>query len=42
MDKDKRIKEIEDENAKLKDELQTTKEHLKKSIKSNINWSRVS
>lgn len=30
MDKDKRIKELEDENAKLKDELQTTKEHLKK------------
>ena len=30
MDKDERIKELEDENAKLKDELQTTKEHLKK------------
>lgn len=30
MNKDERIKELEDENAKLKDELQTTKEHLKK------------
>ena len=30
MDKDERIKELEYENAKLKDELQTTKEHLKK------------
>lgn len=29
MNKDERIKELEDENAKLKDELQTTKEHLK-------------
>jgi predicted nuclease with TOPRIM domain len=30
MDKDERIKELEDENAKLKEELQATKEHLKK------------
>jgi hypothetical protein len=30
MDKDERIKELEHENAKLTEELQTTKEHLKK------------
>ena len=30
MDKDEKIKEILEENAKLKQELQETKEHLKK------------
>jgi len=30
MDKDERIKELEEENAKLKDELDATKVHLKK------------
>jgi len=30
MDKDEKIKEILEENAKLKEELQATKEHLKK------------
>ena len=30
MDKDERIKELEEENAKLKEELLATKEHLKK------------
>ena len=30
MDKDEIIKELAEENAKLKGELQTTKEHLKK------------
>jgi hypothetical protein len=30
MDKDEIIKELAEENAKLKEELQTTKEHLKK------------
>ena len=30
MDKDEKIKELTDENFKLKEELQTTKEHLKK------------
>ena len=30
MDKDEIIKEILEENAKLKEELQATKEHLKK------------
>lgn len=30
MDKDLRIKELEERNAKLEDELRTTKEHLKK------------
>jgi hypothetical protein len=30
MDKDARIKELEERNAKLEEELQATKEHLKK------------
>lgn len=30
MDKDLRIKELEERNAQLEDELRTTKEHLKK------------
>ena len=30
MDKDEIIKELAEENAKLKEELQATKEHLKK------------
>ena len=30
MDKDELIKELAEENAKLKEELQATKEHLKK------------
>lgn len=30
MDKDEKIKELEEKNAKLEDELQATKEHLKK------------
>ena len=30
MDKDEKIKEILEENAKLKEELHSTKEHLKK------------
>jgi len=30
MDKEDKIKELAEENAKLKDELQKTKEHLKK------------
>jgi len=30
MNKDERIKEILEENAKLKEELEATKEHLKK------------
>ena len=30
MDKDEIIKELAEENAKLKEELQSTKEHLKK------------
>jgi len=30
MDKDEKIKELEDKNAKLEEELQLTKEHLKK------------
>ena len=30
MDKDEKIKEILEENAKLKEELQATKEHLKR------------
>tara|TARA_Y100000389_G_scaffold175867_1_gene186959 strand:+ start:1054 stop:1329 length:276 start_codon:yes stop_codon:yes gene_type:complete len=30
MDKDERIKELEEKNLKLEEELQATKEHLKK------------
>ena len=30
MDKDEKIKELEEKNAKLEEELQATKEHLKK------------
>lgn len=30
MDKDERIKELEKKNARLEEELQATKEHLKK------------
>jgi len=30
MDKDEKIKEMEEENAKLKEELQATKAHLKR------------
>ena len=30
MDKDSRIKELEEKNAKLEEELRATKEHLKK------------
>jgi len=30
MDKDEKIKELEEKNAKLEEELETTKEHLKK------------
>ena len=30
MDKDEKIKALEEENAKLEEELQATKEHLKK------------
>jgi hypothetical protein len=30
MDKDKRIKELEEKNTKLEEELRATKEHLKK------------
>jgi len=30
MDKDERIKELEEKNFKLEEELQATKEHLKK------------
>jgi hypothetical protein len=30
MDKDEKINELEEKNAKLEEELQSTKEHLKK------------
>ena len=30
MDKDEKIKELEEKNAKLEEDLQATKEHLKK------------
>ena len=30
MDKDEKIKELEEKNANLESELQTTKDHLKK------------
>lgn len=31
MDNEEKIKELEEKNAKLQEELQATKEHLKKS-----------
>ena len=41
MDKDEIIKELAEENAKLKEELQVTKEHLKKytaPASSKVRW----
>ena len=44
MDKDKIIKELKEENVKLKEELQATKEHLKKytapATSSTVNYEK--
>jgi hypothetical protein len=44
MDKDKIIKELKEENVKLKEELQATKEHLKKytapATSSMVNYEK--
>ena len=40
MDKDNKIKELEEENSKLKEELKVTKAHLKKY--TEIEYEKVS
>jgi len=42
MDNEEKIKEILEENAKLKEELQKTKEHLKKYTTHNCVLSHFS